>query len=740
MTSMPGHRTAIVPRASMNWSRSPRVCVSRSMRRTASTAKPAISRIPTATSPGCRRRAAAAPITRRCKSFRAASSRGWPRYRHTKSVTRTGWPKSTVTATVCRQFASRILADNRQTRHGPAASMLPGRLRIQPCPPIPGARRIVMFPIRFNRLAIAAAALASLMLPGAVLAQTPDHPTDSSAQFPSSRDLRGLTTAGSYLAARHASVERDATAAAAFYRSALRTDPKNNELLDRAFISSLAEGDIDEAVKLADRVLAIDKNNRVARLVVGARDLKQKKYAAAQANINQSVRGPITDLVATLLSGWAAYGAGDTRSAIAGIDKLTGPEWYPIFKDLHSGMILELAGKEKEAGVRLERAYKLDDSALRVTDAYARWLSRNKDAAAAAAIYEAFDKKLARHPLVLEGIRETKAGKKLSPLVDSPQTGAAEALYGIGASLTRRGGEDLALVYLQLALYLAPNHSLALLSLADLYESVKKPQMAIKVYERVPASSPLKRNAQIQQATDLDASDRSDEAIRILKGVTAQDPKDLEALMALGNIERGRKKFADCTQTYTQGINALPSTNEKGNWVYYYFRGICEERSKQWAKAETDMRKALDLQPEQPHVLNYLGYSWIDQGINLDEGMKMIKRAVEQRPDDGYIVDSLGWAYYRIGNYEDAVKNLERAIDLKPEDPTINDHLGDAYWRVGRTLEAKLQWAHARDLKPEADELPKIEAKIANGMTDDNSNSSAAQAEKEKKKDDGKGG
>jgi tetratricopeptide (TPR) repeat protein len=594
----------------------------------------------------------------------------------------------------------------------------------------------VKFSIRFNRLAIAAATATSLALPGQLLAQTPDHPADSSAQFPSSRDLKGLTTSGSYLAARHASVERDASSAATFYRSALRTDPKNNELLDRAFISSLAEGDIDEAVKLADRILTIDKNNRVARLVVGARDLKQKKYAAAQINVNQSVRGPITDLVATLLSGWAAYGAGDTKTAVANIDKLTGPEWYPIFKDLHSGMILELANKEKEAGVRLERAYKLDDSALRVTDAYARWLSRNKDAAAAQAVYETFDKKLARHPLILEGIRETKAGKKLSPLVDSPQTGAAEALYGIGASLTRRGGEDLALVYLQLALYLAPNHSLALLSLADLYESVKKPQMAIKVYERVPASSPLKRNAQIQQATDLDTADRSDEAIRILKAVTAQDPKDLEAIMALGNIERGRKRFADCTQTYTQGIDALPSASEKGNWVYYYFRGICEERSKQWSKAEADMRKALDLQPEQPHVLNYLGYSWIDQGINLDDAMKMIKRAVEQRPDDGYIVDSLGWAYYRIGNFEDAVKNLERAIDLKPEDPTINDHLGDAYWRIGRTLEAKFQWAHARDLKPEPEELPKIEAKIENGLPEDTSSAASA----DKKKEDGKGG
>src|SRR5437868_14343395 len=276
-----------------------------------------------------------------------------------------------------------------------------------------------MLSIRLNRCAIVAFAFAALAVPVSVLAQTPDRPTDSSARFPNSHDLKSLTITGSYLAARHASVERDSAAAAAFYRSALRNDPKNNELLDRAFISSLADGDIDEAVKLADRILTIDKSNRVARLVVGVRDLKAKKYAAAQININQSIRGPITDLVATLLSGWASYGAGDPKTAIANIDKLTGPEWYPLFKDLHAGMILELAGKEKEAGARFERAYKLDDSMLRVAESYARWLSRNKGDTSATAIYEAFDKKLSRHPLVQEELREVRAGKKLPPLIET---------------------------------------------------------------------------------------------------------------------------------------------------------------------------------------------------------------------------------------------------------------------------------------------------------------------------------
>src|ERR1700730_16126544 len=206
-----------------------------------------------------------------------------------------------------------------------------------------------MFSTRFNRWIVAAVAVTALALPCSLSAQTPDHPADNSAQFPTSRDLKSLTVSGSYLAARHASVERDAASAAAFYRSALRSDPKNNELLDRAVISSVADGDIEEAVKLADRILAIDKSNRVARLVLGVHDLKMKKYASAQQNINQSIRGPITDLVATLRSGWASYGAGDAKTAVANIDKLTGPEWYPLFKDLHAAMILELAGKEKDA-------------------------------------------------------------------------------------------------------------------------------------------------------------------------------------------------------------------------------------------------------------------------------------------------------------------------------------------------------------------------------------------------------
>jgi tetratricopeptide (TPR) repeat protein len=554
-------------------------------------------------------------------------------------------------------------------------------------------------------------------------------PSALAAQPPTPQEIMHATTAGSYLAARHAGTERDSATAAAYYLNVLKADPRNADLLGRTFLSVLTDGDIEEAGKLADRLIQVDRTDRIARLVVGVRALKQKQYALARQSFAQSVRGPVTDLTATLLTAWALAGAGDARGATDALDHLTGPDWYAIFKDLHGGLILDFGNNRKDAAKRYERAYKADSTALRTVQAYARFLSRNGGKNEALKIYQEFNKAVPDHPLISAEMKDLAAGEKLPALVDSPQAGAAEALYGLGASIGRRGGEDLALIYLQLALYLEPTHAMALLSLADLYESLKKPDLAIKVYDRIPPS-PLRRNADIQVASDLDQLERTDEAKKRLEHLITEHPKDTEAIVAFGNILRGRKQFAECADVYGKAIANVPKP-EKSNWVMFYFRGICYERSKQWPNAEVDLKKALELYPDQPLVLNYLGYSWVDQGVHMDEGMNMIRRAVEQRPDDGYIVDSLGWAYFRTGNYAEAVKNLERAVELKPEDPTINDHLGDAYWRVGRVLEARFQWSHAKDLNPDKDDLPKIEEKLKSGLPDDTS--SAADAAKTKK-------
>jgi tetratricopeptide (TPR) repeat protein len=566
--------------------------------------------------------------------------------------------------------------------------------------------------------AVAATAFGILMLPGLL-----------AAQAPTKRDPARTSASGNYLAARHALQQRDAAAASTYFRAALRSDPKNPDLLQRAFGAALTEGDMDEAFRLAERIIQVNKNDRDARLVLGIRALKNKQWQTARTNIAQSVRGPVTDLTAALLTAWTQYGAGDSKAAIETIDRLQGPDWYNIFKDEHAGLILDIANRKKEAARRFEKVHKLDGTNLRVAESYGSFLSRHGTKEQALEVFGTFDKALPRHPLVTHATKQVEAGQKLPPMVQNAQAGAAEVLYGIGAVVGRRGGEELGLAYLQLALYLEPRHPLALLSLADLYETMKKPQLAIDMYRRVPADSPLHRNAEIQLAANLDSLEKTDEAKEHLRKLIEENPADIEAIMMLGHVERSRKQYAECAQTYSQVIDQIANPT-RANWNVFYSRGICHERSKNWPLAEADFKKALELFPDRADVLNYLGYSWVDQGVNLDEGMTMIRRAVEQKPDDGYIVDSLGWAYFRLGNYDEAVKHLERAVEIRPEDPTINDHLGDAYWKVGRQLEAQFQWSHAAALKPEPDELVKIQNKLKNGMPDDGPGATAEQKSK----------
>jgi Flp pilus assembly protein TadD len=267
-------------------------------------------------------------------------------------------------------------------------------------------------------------------------------------------------------------------------------------------------------------------------------------------------------------------------------------------------------------------------------------------------------------------------------------------------------------------LILRPDHDLAAVTVADVLQEIKQDDAAIHGYDAVPAASPMRESAEIQAAIELDATGKKDEAMARMKAIVAAHPNDPEAWSALGSLQRSGKNFADAAKSYDKAIE-LVGTPDRAHWALFYFRGISFERSKQWPKAEADFKEALELYPEQPLVLNYLGYSWVDQGINLDEAFKMLRRAVDLKPTDGYIVDSLGWAHFRLGHFAEATLELEKAIELKPADPVVNDHLGDAYWRVDRKTEAHFQWNHARDMGPEPEDLPNILKKIESGLPDE---------------------
>jgi tetratricopeptide (TPR) repeat protein len=525
---------------------------------------------------------------------------------------------------------------------------------------------------------------------------------------------------GNFLAAYVAGAARDTAAAATFYREAIKADPRNKDLLERAFVAFLADGSMADAFRAAERIVQRDPNNGLANLALGVRELRLKRYQAARGHLAKGPRGRAADLTATLLTAWSFAGSRETQKAVEALERLRGERAFNIFRDYHAGLIAAFLGNNPEADRRLRAAYEAERNTLRLVDAFARHEARRGRRDAALAAYEAFDQVAPRHPLVRDAVARLRADRPLDPIVADVQEGAAEVLYGLGAAGNNQGDELPAIIYLRLALHLDPEHDLALVTLGDVFERLKRLDRANEIFARVPKSSPLYANAEMQMGINMEQMGRSEEATRHLERLIAERPDDTDSLVALGNVLRSRKLFAEAAATYSRAIEKIP-TPDRSHWTLFYFRGSAYERAKDWPKAEADLKKALELVPEshtngRAQVLNYLGYSWVDMGMNIEEAFKLLKRAVELSPHDGMIIDSLGWAYYRLGRYEDAVRELERAVELKPGDPVINDHLGDAYWRVGRRLEARFQWQHARDSSPEPEDLAKILRKLEHGL------------------------
>ncbi|WP_244610464.1 tetratricopeptide repeat protein [Microvirga pakistanensis] len=528
---------------------------------------------------------------------------------------------------------------------------------------------------------------------------------------------------GNFLSAYVAGSARDTEAASLYFREAIQADPGNQELLERGFVAFLGNGSMQEAYRAAERLSKRDQSNNLAQFALAVRSLKGEKYADARARLSKGARGRQADLTATLLTAWAHAGSKDGKQALATVDKLKSERAFNQFREYHAALIADVVGNVKEAEARFKAAYEGEKNTLQVVDAYGRFLAKRGRKNEAIAVYKAFDELAPRHPIVRAAMTALEQDKPLMPLVTNAQDGAAELLYGLGVVGNTQGDELTAIIYLQLALDLKPDHPLALITLGDVYERLKQYEQANAKFDRVPKDSPVRTSADIAIGQNYEQMGRGEEAMAYLDKLMKERPDDVEVVMALGNVQRSRKKFAEAAETYGRAIQ-LVGTPQRGHWILFFYRGTSYERAKQWDKAEADLKKALELVPDslpagKAQVMNYLAYSWVDRNENIDEAFKMLTKAVELAPRDGMIIDSLGWAYYRMGRYEDAVRELEKAVELKAGDPTINDHLGDAYWKVGRKLEAKFQWDHAKASNPEPEDLVKILKKIDNGLEEE---------------------
>ncbi len=521
---------------------------------------------------------------------------------------------------------------------------------------------------------------------------------------------------GNYLAGRTAGRLRDSESAAIFLNAALKQESGNPILIERLFQAELGKGNLAQAEKLAPEVITNNSQQRMARIVLGLKEFRNRRYPEARVQFTEAAYTPAGELTSALLNAWSYAGEGSLDAALKELTKLDGQDAFAGYKAVHTAMIADFLNSTMRADTAYKKAYQLTGNSLRVVQAYANFLQRNNHNDVAEKIYQKFLEGGQRAALIETSLAELKSGSKPAAFIMTPAQGVAEVLFSLAAAMNGDQSADAALMYAQLALAFKPDEAVMRSMVGDVYSDMKSSQSAIAAYDQVPATSPLRSYADTQIALNLQNDDKPKEAIEKLLSVVAKDPKNIEALINLGGLYRIGRELEKAADVYSQ-IIALQG-DDKSQWRIFYYRGICFDQLKNYEKSEADFRKALSLSKDEPSVLNYLGYSMIDRGVKLDEAITMVKRAVDLKPNDGYIVDSLGWAYYTMGNYDQAVNYLERAVDLNPADPTIAQHLGDAYWRVDRKLEARFQWQHAKDNHPEPADVGQIEDRLKNGLTE----------------------
>ena len=530
--------------------------------------------------------------------------------------------------------------------------------------------------------------------------------------------LAGLevnSLSGTYLAGRSAGLNRDVDIAADLFSRALDLDPNNPVLMERAFLFDLSSGNIARAESLAPKVIQFASEHRLARTVLGLRDFRLKQYAKAREHFRKAEFTPIGELAAGMLVAWSHAAEKNGKQALSALNALDTNEAFAGFKAFHGALIADLTGQKLKAENFYKESLSLSPNSMRVAQAYGNYLERANRKDEARTVYEDFLKNSDSNALVKAALADLNAGRKAQPFMPNANAGMSEALFSLASALTDEQSIDVSLIYAQLSLSVESESVVARTLLGDINSDIDRYEKAIEAFESVPLTSPLRPGAELQIAVNLEKLGRGQEALARLTKLIEANPANYEAHVTMGNLLRASEKYAEAGEAYSRAIELVPNP-ERRHWTLFYSRGITAERLKNWPRAEADFRKALELEPEQPLVLNYLGYSFVEKGENLTEAMEMIRKAVELRPNDGYIVDSLGWAHYQLGEYEEAVKHLERAVELKPQDPVINDHLGDAYWRAGRKLEASFQWQHARDSEPDDKLKAEIDAKLANGL------------------------
>ena len=507
-----------------------------------------------------------------------------------------------------------------------------------------------------------------------------------------------------YLIARYAAAQSDHDFAATQYLAALEGDPTNIELRQQAFITALLAGR-PEAAALAPMM----PDDQAAQLLLAGVDAKAGRWESAEARFAGLPRQGIAQLLQPLLVAWTQAGEGRADVALATLSAAPDAQRLKAVFTLHGAMIADIAKRNGEAA-RLYRSavQEYGGSDIQLARNVASWQARQDRPDEARQTLAALADAAPEFAIAIPAISAALAERPVRTAVD----GLAETYLTFAAALRGQERAAFSLILVQLALDLRPLHAGARLLAADLHDGRGQPALALRALASVPSNDPLAALVRLRQAALTDRLGQFDEAMRMLTDLALTVPGRPEVATLQGDLLRQKKRFVDAVAAYDRAITLLPQPPLRAHWPLYYNRGIAHDRAKQWSRAEADLLLALKLQPEQPFIMNYLAYSWTEQGRNLSRARDMLERAVALRPNDGEMVDSLGWVLFRQGDVRGATKYLERAVEMMPEDATINGHLGDIYLAAGRKREAGFQWRRALSLKPDADEIPVFQSKL----------------------------
>ncbi|EJF75316.1 tetratricopeptide repeat protein [Bartonella alsatica] len=525
---------------------------------------------------------------------------------------------------------------------------------------------------------------------------------------------------GAYLAGRVANRENKIDLAINYFKQALVYKPDNIETQKELLEAMLSLGIFKEAVQQARKLKEKDVITPFVSLTLSVESLIKKDYKNAQLLLQLKEPPALNNPIPELIGAWITFGSGQKSQAITNLEKIKGPIWYNLFIHYHLALMSDLAERPQDAKKYFMQALNNKQGNLiapntyeRIIIAYASFQLRHNMRNQALQTIKHGEQMLAGRE-VLKNIRiKIEKGASLERLVRTPQQGAGEVLYNFGTALNHKNSGRIARILEQLSFALYPQNDAMLFQLAHISAKLNNPYQAIKLYHALPPGSPYYRDGQFQLAFLLANNNNYNEAIKLLNTLRKKFPNDRPILVTLAAFYMQDNKFVEAIQTLDRAIAQIKNF-QRDDWKLFYQRGIAFERLDQWAKAETDLRKALEFFPNQPQVLNYLGYSLVDRDQKLEESLHMLQKASALQSQNSHILDSLGWAYYKLKQYNKAVQILETAVKLQPEDPTLNDHLGDAYWQIGRKREAIFQWNHAID--GEAKNFKRIREKLKFGL------------------------